>query len=300
MDMNLKFAMTLRSAMVLSAFSFLAISCGSNENKEDENSLLSDSAKTSIVKVNNEIFSIPSPIQTAILIKKSGVAFKKNILNPSEKAEHYTSNFSKALNVGVFGADLGYIAIYDQKQEAFRYMKSIKSLAEELGISDAFNADIIERFSKNMNNKDSLLSLISVAYRTTNAYLKSNEQHDISGLIVTGGWIESLYLATEIYNLSTDMEIKNRIAEQKTSLQRVINIIKPYSDKAEYATLSDNLKKLSTIYDSVGFNNTYVQSTTDASKKLTVINCKTEVEISDKQIKDISDEIRTIRKQITE
>jgi len=300
MDMKLKFAMPLRSAMVLSAFSLFVTACGSDENKENENSLLSDSTKTSIVKVNNEIFSIPSPIQTAILIKKSGVAFKKNILNPAEKAEHYTSNFSKAINVGAFGADLGYIAIYDQKQEAFRYMKSIKSLAEELGISDAFNADIIERFSKNMNNKDSLLSLISVAYRTTNAYLKNNEQHDISGLIVTGGWIESLYLATEIYNLSSDAEIRNRIAEQKTSLQRVINIVKPYGEKAEYAGLMDNLQKLSITYDSVHFNNTYVQSTTDASKRLTIINCKTEVEISDKQIKDISEEIKSIRKQITE
>jgi hypothetical protein len=300
MDMKLKLAIPLRSALFLSTFSLLIMSCSGDKNKTNENSLLSDSTRSAIVKVNNEIFSIPSPIQTAMLIKKSGVAFQKNILNSPEKSEHYTTNFTKALNVGVYGADLGYIAIYDQKQDAFQYMKSVKTLAEELGISDAFNQEIIERFSKNMNNKDSLLSLISVAYRTTNAYLKSNEQNDISGLIVAGGWIEGLHLATEIYSLSSNEEIKHRIAEQKTSLQRVINILKPYAEKPEYTVLITNLNNLSTMYDSVEYSNTFVQATTDAAKKLTVINCKTEVKISPQQIKDISSQVKIIRKQIIE
>lgn len=298
--MKLKIGTPLKSVLLFTASSILIFGCNNNQSNENKKDSAADNTKASVVKINNSIFSVPSPIQTALLIKKSGVAFKKDILNPTDKAEHYTTSFAKAVNVGLYGADLGYTAIYDQKQVAFSYMKATKSLADELGISDAFNNDLLDRFNRNMGNKDSLLSLISVAYRTTNAYLKNNEQNDICGLIVAGGWIESLYLATEIYNLSSNEDIKTRIAEQKTSLKSVINILSPYNDKPEYAALVTSLRALETLYNDVSFNNTYVQATTDAAKKLTVINCKTEVTISPEQIKNISKEITIIRKQVTQ
>lgn len=297
--MKFKIGIPLKSVLLFTASSILIFGCNNNQSNENHNGA-ADSTKASVVKINNAIFSVPSPIQTALLIKKSGVAFKKDILNPTDKTEHYTTSFSKAINVGLYGADLGYTAIYDQKQVAFSYMKATKSLADELGISDAFNNDLLDRFNRNMGNKDSLLSLISVAYRTTNAYLKNNDQSDICGVIVAGGWIESLYLATEIYNLSANEDIKIRIAEQKTSLKSVINILNPYNEKPEYAALISSLRVLETAYNNVSFNNTYVQATTDAEKKLTVINCKTEVNITPEQIKNISKEITTIRKQITQ
>jgi hypothetical protein len=297
--MKLKKIIPLKSVLLFSVSSLLIVSCG-NHSDEAETESHPENAKAATIKINNAIFSVPSPIQTALLIKKSGVAFKPAFLNSPDKAEHYATAYAKALNVGVYGADLGYVAIYDQKQEAFKFMKATKALAEELNISDAFNNDLMDRFNRNMNNKDSLLSLISVAYRTTSAYLKNNDQNDICGLIVAGGWIESLHLATEVYNLSANEEVKVRIAEQKTSLKSVIAILSPYADRPEYTGLITSLKNLETLYYDVSFNNTLVQATTDATKRLTVINCKTEVIISPEQIKSISKEVAAIRKQIIE
>lgn len=296
--MKLKILTSVGFIIAFSTSVLLNVGCGGNH--EDNQSSFADSTSNTILKVNNKIFSIPSPLQTAILIKRCGVKYKRDLLNDPNKSEHYVSNFSKAINLGIYGTDLGYVAIYDQKQDALGFMKSAKSLTEGLGISDVFSGSMMDRLNKNFNDKDSLLALISDAYGSTNAYLNHNEQNDISGLVLTGGWIESLYLTTEIYNVGLDDEIKRRIAEQKTSLERVISILKPFGEKPEYADLITNMKKLSTIYQNVNFNNTFVQASTDSKKRLTVVNSKTEINITDEQMKEISTTIKEIRKKIIE
>jgi hypothetical protein len=281
----------------ISASAILYTGCSSSQS-EEQTSSLKDENSSAILKVNNKIFSIPSPIQTALLIKDCGAKYQKELLNNPANYERYTSSFSKALNLGIYGADLGYATIYDQKQDAFGYMKSAKLLTEDLGISDAFGPTMIERLNKNFNDKDSLLAMISDAYANTNSYLNGSEQNDISGLVLLGGWIESLYITSEIYRLTQKEEVKQRIGEQKTSLRRIHELMKSYGDNPEYKSIIDDLEKLSAIYDQVEFVNTLVQATTDSKKKLTTVNCKTEIKITDKQINEISISIKEIRKKI--
>ena len=257
-----------------------------------------DTAQTAILNVNGEIFSIPSPIQTAFLIKNSGANYSKEILNAPNKSTQYTSNFAKALNLGIYGADLGYVTMYDQTQDAIGYLNAAKKLASELNITDAFDANTLDRFQKNLGNKDSMLVLTSVAYRASDMYLKNNDRNDISGLVLAGGWIESLYFATSVYKFKQDEFVKRRIAEQKSSLQSLIKLLTQYYSQPEYTEFVDGLNDLATIFDGVGFKYVYEKPTTDPDKKLTVINSKSEVTISSEQIEAITKKIKTIRTQI--
>ncbi len=135
------------------------------------------------------------------------------------------TNFSKALNLGIYGADLGYVIVYDQTQDAIAYLKTTKQVSDDLGLVGVFNEDIINRFTKNIGNKDSLLVLTSDAFRMGDAYLKDNDRMDVSALILAGGWIESLYLATNISKAKPNEDITNRIAEQKLSFQASKNCL---------------------------------------------------------------------------
>ena len=269
--------------VIFSVYSLFFTGC-SGDNASEEEVSLNEEESTTLVKVNNKIFSIPSPLQTALLIKDCEVKYQKELLNNSSNYERYATSFSKALNLGVYGANLGYATIYDQKQDAFGYMKSVKLLTEDLGIADVFTSQMMERLNKNFNDKDSLLAMISGAYANTNSYLNNNEQNDISALVLLGGWVEGLFITTEIYRLTQKEEIKQRIGEQKTSLARLQELLSTYDDSAEYKSLIADLKKLSETYDGVTFVNTMVQATTDSKKRLTTINCQTEIKITDKQI----------------
>ena len=248
--------------------------------------------------VDGEIFSIPSPIQTALLIKKSGASYSKDILNPANKAAQYSTTFAKALNLGIFGADLAYVTMYDQSQDAIGYLNSAKRIADDLGVSGAFDASTIDRFSKNLGNQDSMLVLVGVAYRSSDAYLKNNDRKDVSGLVLAGGWLESLYFATDLFSKKQNEDLKRRIAEQKSSLNSLIELLNQYYSQAEYTEFIDNLKDLATVYEAVEFKYTFVAPTTDAEKKMTTINGKTEIKITPEQIKAITEKVKAMRTQI--
>lgn len=291
---------TLKGALLLlSAASIIAAGCGNNNTKDGEELPPVDSTQTTILNVSGEIFSIPSPIQTAFLIKNSGASYSKDILNASNKSSQYSTGFSKALNLGIYGADLGYVTIYDQTQDAIGYLNAAKKLADELGVSGAFDTKTLERFQKNLGNKDSMLVLVGVAYRSSDAYLKNNDRSDVSGLVLAGGWIETLYFATNVYKTKPNDDVKHRIAEQKTSLQSLIKLLTPYYSQPEYTEFIDNLNDLSTVFDGVEFQYKYEKPTTDADKKMTTITSKTEVKITSEQIESISQKIKNIRSQIT-
>ncbi len=279
---------------VLSFSVFLITSCSNNSNTANVPPV--DSTQNTVVKINGEIFSIPSPIQFTTLIKKSGAAYNKENLNPSNKSSQYSTNFSKALNLGIYGADLGYVIVYDQTQDAIAYLKTTKQVSDDLGLVGVFNENMIDRFTKNIGTKDSLLVLTSDAFRMGDAYLKDNDRMDVSTLILAGGWIESLYLATNISKVKPNEDIKNRIAEQKLSLQSVIKSLAQYNVEPE---LMDKLKDLSTVYDGIEFKYIYEKPTTDVNSKITTINSKTEVIITPEQMEAISQKIKAIRSQIT-
>ena len=298
--MKLKF-MKLREVIavvaVVAVGTLLTTTGCSNDHKtvDTDSAAVGGTDSNIVVPIGGEIFSIPSPIQTALLIKSSGVSYNKNLMNPANKITQYSTNFAKAINLGIYGADLGYVTIYDQSQDASGYLVAAKKLSDGLGISAAFDTKTIERFNKNLGNKDSMLSLVGVAYRASDAYLKTNDRSDVSGLVLAGGWIESLYFTTDIYKAKPNDEIKRRIAEQKLSLQNLVKLLKPYYSQPEYTKFIDGLTDLSTVYDGVEFKYTYVKPTTDAAKKLTTINSTTEVTISAEQIDAITQKVKAIR-----
>jgi hypothetical protein len=296
--MRLKFITFRKTILLLSASTLLMAGCGDNKSKDEDELPPVDSTQTTILNVNGEIFSIPSPIQTAFLIKGSGANYSKDILNPANKSTQYATNFSKALNLGIYGADLGYVTIYDQTQDAIGYLNSAKKLADELGVSGAFDPATIERFTKNLGNKDSMLVLVGVAYRSSDAYLKNNDRTDVSGLVLAGGWLESLYFATNVYKTKPNEDVKRRIAEQKSSLQSLIKLLTQFYSQPEYTKFIDNLNDLSTVFDGIEFKYTYQKPVTDDQKKLTNINSLSEVSITPEQIETITQKVKAIRAQI--
>jgi hypothetical protein len=286
-------------ALALSMITVFAIGCGTDEPKDTEIDTEvtegDNNNQNQLLEIDGKVFSIPSPIQTAFLIKNAGTNYNKDMLNEPSKVTNYSTNFKKAINLGVYGADLGYVTLYDQTQDAISFLTAIKSIGDDLGVSSAFDLELVERFEKNIGNQDSLLVLVSDAYKSSDRYLKNNEQNDMGGLILAGGWIESLYFATSAAEMTSNKEIIKRIGEQKTTLNNLIKLLTPYYSKPEFTTLVDNLMELDEIYQGVETTYTYIKPTVDAATKTTTINSTTQVSISDEQLKAITDKVIQMR-----
>ena len=232
------------------------------------------------------------------LIKKAGASYDKDILNAYENASNYVTNISMALNLGVYGADLSYSSIFDQTQETLRYFAVAKKLADGIGISSAFGKSTLDRIEANINNRDSLMSIISDSYWETDAYLKENKRSSTSALVITGGWIEGLYIATKLAaTTSNNKEIVSRIGEQKLSLNNLIAMLNSYDDENIDVILNE-LNELRNIYEGVELTYYREEPSTNLETKVTTIHTTSKISISEVELGNISDKIASIRNNI--
>jgi len=300
MTMNTKNFKLNTKVIALGLASLLIYSCGDPKPTEGGNGEElpdTDTVKAVALNVGGELFSIPSPIQTALLIQKSGVTYDKTILNAGNKNGQYASDYSRSLNLGIYGADLGYVSMYNQTQDALSYLGALKNLADKLGVSSAFDQTTMKRINDNISNKDSMLVLVGIAYRASDAYLKTNKREEISSLILTGGWIESMNFSISAYKSKPTDEVKYRIAEQKQALNSIIKLISSHN-VADAAGLITDLQDLAKVYEGITTKYNFVEPTTDETKKTTYINSTTEITISKEQIDQIATKVLAIRDKI--
>lgn len=279
----------------------LIISCKPSKKQERESAPASIDTLSTLIKVENAIFPIPSPWQVANLIKKIQIPYNENYLNNPNRYQQYTTSFRQAVNLGIYGTDLSYLNIYEKTQEAIVYLGVIRKLSEQLGISESFDGKLFERIEKNIENKDSLIRIISATYANSDLYLKKNERYDIGALIVAGCWVESLYLMTQIAQEHKNREIINRIGEQKHPLDNLVELLTPFYYKSpEYSKLLDSLIDLAYEFDGIIYSYTYREPIVDVQNKIITINSQSRVVMSEYHLRIISSKIEQIRLSLVE
>lgn len=232
------------------AFALLALGCGSpaTENNESTTDSSEIALKDEVVSAENVFIYIPSPIQTAELIKQAGAKYNRELLSNPADATIYTSTVSMALNMGIYGSDLAFAGIFNQNADVVKYMNCTRKLADGLHVTAAFSDDRQSRLENNINNRDSVLGIITDSYWDCDAMLQDNDQGHASALMIAGGWIEGLYLACRVAESTNNNEIRIRIVEQRSSLDKLIMLL----DKQEHndvVAVSNQLKELKVIFD---------------------------------------------------
>lgn len=293
--------LTLPLCLALAATVFHSCS----DSSEDDNGNLADSSS---LDVNNEVISaenvfvyVPSPIETANLLKSAGAKYNKDLLNLPQNSSKYSSTASQALNLGIYGTDLAFAGIFDQHAETMVYMDCTGKLADALHVSAAFDAERHTRLENNMNNRDSVLSIITDSYWDCDALLHENKQQYASALMIAGGWIEGLYLACKVAEETNNNEIRIRIVEQGSSLDKLI-VLLDKQDNAETKAMADELRTLKKLYDALPKNprgQTVV--TTDSASGITTIGSDTQtspVSLNALEFKGILDQTSKIRNGI--
>lgn len=244
-------------------------------------------------------YVLPSPFEIAALIKRTGINYEEGILNSLDNQTLYNTNYTKSLNLGVYGADLGLIFVFDQTQDAISYFKTVKKLAEDLGVLGAFEQSTLQRVENNLGNQDSLINIASMAFSRADMYLKENDRGSVSTLVLAGGWIESLYLATKFGEATMDKEVLKRVGEQKKSLETLIDMVGEYKENSEgFTTFFAGLESLKLSFDKVKITYTEKPSVAHPNDKKTTIETVSDIEISEEVFKEIAEKVLAIRSQI--
>ncbi len=254
-----------------------------------------DSSKTAIVNVSGILFSIPSPVQTTLLVKKSGAAYDQSMLNNPANYSNYSSNTQQALNAGIYGTDMAYASIFDDGQAARKAYKALDQLAEALGISGAVDPELLNRIASNVGNTDSLLMLSGRFYSEADSYLKENQRYDIAALVLTGGWIESTYI-TSLQASNGNADAIARLAEQKATVKTIRDALAKTCD-VEF--LKGDIYKyiitLADLYDKVEHTYTYVEPETLPEQKTTILRSSSSYAMSNELLNQVSEVLSALR-----
>ncbi len=291
--------------IVFLLFSFT--SCGdfkeksSSEKNSEEKEIVSIDPEEKInLELGNSFFSIPSPVQIAMDLEMNGNPFQAELLHDPESYQKYSSEFSKSLIMGIYGTNLAYCSVYGKTSEAMKYFGSMKKMADELNAGYAFNESLLERFSNNIDNKDSLLSLTSDAFLEIDAYLKDNNNHDIAAIALAGGWIESMYLQSSALQSDTSKKMQMKLAHNKHTLQHFINLIDKIGTSDDFWELKEMFEDVNILYSEVKNDYTYVAPVTMKSSKTTIIKSKSSFLINLETSNQIAKEFINLRNFYTE
>jgi hypothetical protein len=217
----------------------------------DEESVAEETeiSKDEVVKELSD-YPLPTSFEVTRLLIEAGASYILDLCNKADNVGKYISLKSKALNLGIYGADLSYAATYNQTQETMQYLETSSKLIDELQISTAFNQTLVDRVESNLDNVDSLINIISDSFYDSYKYLQENQQDKLSLLIISGSWIEALYITTQITTITEDnQKIVDIISDQKSSLARLIEMLDPVKEDQIIADIYSGLSNIKSIYD---------------------------------------------------
>jgi hypothetical protein len=252
---------------------------GDDSTDEGTTGTSSDFIDNKQISAQNVFNSIPARAEIVKLIGESKIEYDPDFLNNPDVASKYSLENSRALNLGVYGADLSVAGAFDQTQESMLFLKCVNILSKNLGVSDAFDQRMMDRMEAYKENRDSTLEIIASSFRKADEFLKQNDRPGTSALILSGAWIEGIHISCLIAQKIEDpKDIIKTIVKQDESLKHLINMVEASNVSVDAKYIVEGLKDLKMSFE-------------EASKK---------TETTMETIKDITLKSAALRKKIVE
>ncbi len=197
-------------------------------------------------------YGVLTPVEICVIFNRLAIPFNDAALNPLSNRDLYLSSSRTSINTGIYGVDFGYLKIFGINQKMINYMVTIRDLCNKLSIPDNLLLDPIKSVQNDMANTDTITALMNKAYTDIETHLRQSGRESTAGLMVMGGWVEAMYIATQlVYNpANPDPEVVQKIAEQKYTLTSLLSFMKNYYDDPVVVYYTKKLKYLKKYFDS--------------------------------------------------
>lgn len=299
----------MHKGLIIIILLFFALSSCNNSSRKsaDEDFEIPDSVKNyqGELEVSKETMSdivenISSPIEMAALMLDLDIPFSKDYITTTDNLANYTTSYQKAITLGIFGADLGYLNMYNKTSVVLDYITAIKDLADGIKVGQFFDFTTLKRLVTNKTNLDSLMLISQQNFNKMDEYLRENNRSNLSILIITGTWIEGMNLITEVIKEHPHEKINEFIGDQKTIVSIVHGLLDNYKKDPFFQDLANDFQELKTIYEEVSIT-TEVTDPKPVEVDGVLVFESAEVSIvniSDETISKINKKVSEIRKKI--
>ncbi len=249
----------------------------------------------------NVIENLGSPVEVSAMLHDLGVPYYGDLLAPADRAENLNTSFDQSLMLGAMSADLGYLNIYAKNTPIVDYISSIKLLSDELEVGQFFDFNTLKRLSENKHDLDSLMFISVHSFNEMNSYLERTHRSAISSLVITGLWLEGMYLATQVALKHSEETLYESIGEQKIIMEDLFSILKAHRNTPGFPELIEELESLKKefAFVEISYIDGEPEMIEDENGMLTIIQNETSmVTITEDQIKSVSERTTIIRNHL--
>lgn len=290
----------LQSFKTIMVLGTIAVFFACNGGGNDDNNLNDTLVQNMENFESQTYYLIPSPEGLFSFIKDGKLKFSGQVLNPTNNIDNYIDTRSKELNFGIYSADLAYVASFNKYQESVDYLNTVRTLSDEIGISAVFDQNLIGRIDNIIDDQDSLLRVTSDSYMSIVRYLESADRKKSLALIVTGGWVESIYVVVNLVDsYSQDAKVINLLASQKHVVANLFSYLEQMKFDDNISKTINDLQPLKTFYDSLEVRK---EESTDGETKgdgKIVVGGNAKIIMTEDQFNTLKSEISKIRNNIT-
>lgn len=248
----MKILSTVHGLMVAIIVAALFSSCGGEQEKTVYDYEKADSLS---VEYERELRSIRKDIKDAgnlyLILREIEVPYNNSLVQAPSKYSSASGRKKQALSLGAAGADLNYTTMFEQNSESPAYVKAIMDLASSLGIQSAFDQDLMNSI---IDNSDTTLNfreksnILTKAYRKAEDNLYSEERAQLTTLIVAGGWLESMYIASSIgASIESQREVDAEIWNMIFGAEKVVKMLEVFENDSDCAAVAEDIKSLDPI-----------------------------------------------------
>ena len=252
------------------------------------------------LKIREIYYGLLTPVEVCNIFERLGIRYNDTIILASENRDLYMSSYKAAMNLGVYGVDMGYMKLFGVNRQTVSYFSTIQTLSERLNMPDTFLSDAIKSLDADIGNADSLTGLMNDAYSKIDEHLRLEGSEGTLGLMLMGGWIEAMYLATQLaYDpKNPDPQVVGKIAEQKYSLISLLSFMKNYYDDPMVVFYTKKLKYLNRWFDTFEIYYQPGDVSIDTLRQV-ITTTGTEMTVTVGTLNEIRDYIAKLRAEIT-
>jgi len=228
-------------------------SCKDRAASKEQKKVELEQVQTITNEIESNVYPLPTSAEVIKMLTELEVGYIIGISNPVENTKKYFSSTTRAINLGVYGADLSYATLYNIQQEVINFLNAIISLSNELNMSKIYNEELYDNIKANFDNRDALVKILTGAFNDSYTYLSENDQQSLALLVVGGAWVEGMYLTTHVSEAAYQVAgISKNLLEQKKSFELFLDITEPYANDPSVSDFLKILEPVKKVYEGFG------------------------------------------------
>lgn len=236
----------------LGLFVIILLSACKNQTVQPEEDFVAEPNVKESAEVKEVIYSMYLPTDMADLFEKAGNNFNPDVPAPVNTLPLYTNHEQIAVMLGIFGVDLSYMKILQQKALAAEYYSAIKVMASSLEIPNKIFEESSKNLEKNLENQDSLAAVIERVYGDTDRFFRESGKDNLASISLLGGWVEAMYIGVSIYESEEgNKAMAHKLLQQKFTLNSIYSILSNHQESLRVTSYLLMLKRLRKEYNKV-------------------------------------------------